>query len=522
MVIAIFLVVSYLLLCLSLRSVFLKAGEDPQKALIPGINFGTWCKIIGHNPKHAWWLLFPIVNIFIFAAMCIDLVKSFGKMSFADSVLAVVYPPLAFWLIGKDEKVKYLEPAYLKEKEFLQQMHLAHKKKDYAQITKLKATNKYARGTLREWAESIIFAVFAATFIRMFLIEAYVIPTPSMEGTLKVGDFLFVSKAHYGIRTPMTIMMLPLLHNRIPKLEMESYITKPSLSYHRLPAITTVKRNDPFVFNWPVGDSVYVTPTRSWTHFQTLTQADAARECKGLELIVRPLDKKDHYIKRCVGVGGDTLQIKDRILYVNGVEAQHPAHLQFLYQVNSTQTSINRKKLDSWGINVFDEYSKSGYYFLDAEQVTKVKSLGPDVTLTPFNNQDTKVFPHDPEFFPNWSFDNYGPIWIPAKGVTINLSRDNIALYSRIISVYEHNNLEVKDNRIFINGQEVSTYTFQQDYYWAMGDNRHNSEDSRAWGFVPFDHVVGKPLFIWFSLKNGSFSNGINWDRIFSSTNKMD
>lgn len=456
------------------------------------------------------------------AAMCIDLVKSFGKMSFWDSVLAVVYPPLAFWLIGNNDKINFIEPAYLKEREFLQQLHLAQKKKDHVLENKLRTTNKYARGTLREWTESIIFAVFAASFIRMFLIEAYVIPTPSMEGTLKVGDFLFVSKAHYGIRTPMTIMMLPLLHNRIPKIDRESYLSKPSLNYYRLPAITTVKRNDPFVFNWPVGDSVYVTPTRSWTHFQTLTQAEAAKECKGLDLIVRPLDKKDHYIKRCVGVAGDTIQIKDRILYVNGNEASHPAHLQYLYQVTSTQTPINRKKLDSWGINVFDEYSKSGYYFLDDEQVGKVKSMGADVNVSAFNNQDTKVFPHDPDHFSNWSFDNYGPIWIPAQGASVELSRKNIALYARIISVYENNTLEVKDGRIYINGQEATSYTFKQDYYWAMGDNRHNSEDSRAWGFVPFDHVVGKPLFIWFSLKNGSFSNGIQWKRLFTSTNKMD
>ncbi|MFZ1257389.1 MAG: S26 family signal peptidase, partial [Saprospiraceae bacterium] len=317
------------------------------------------------------------------------------------------------------------------------------------------------------------------------------------------------------------IAMIPLLHNRIPKLDIESYFTKPSLPYFRLPAITEVKRNDPFVFNWPVGDSVYVTPTRSWTAFQVKTQPDAARECQGLPLVVRPLDKKDHYIKRCVGIPGDSLQLIDRQLYINGKPAQNPEHMQYLYQVSSTTTSLNTKKLESWGINTKDPYFKSGYVFLDLDQYNKVKAMGQDVTVSPFSYPDKNTFPHDPEHFPNWNFDNFGPIWIPKKGVTVNIGIENIALFSRIISVYENNKLEINDKSIIINGTPTSQYTFKQDYYWAMGDNRHNSEDSRAWGFVPFDHVVGKPLFIWFSLKNGNFSEGINWKRIFTSTNKL-
>lgn len=500
--------------------IFKKTGIDPVKAWIPGINFAEWCKLIGRKSSHAWWLLFPIVNFFIYAAMCIDLVKSFGKMSFWDSVLSVVYTPLSFWLIGQNASLKYLEPAYLKEKEFLNELHLAQKSKDWSRIQKLKSTNKYSRSVLREWVESIIFAVFAAAFIRMFLIEAYVIPTPSMEGSLNVGDFLFVSKAHYGIRTPMTIAMIPLLHNRIPKFDVESYFKKPSLPYFRLPAITKVKRNDPFVFNWPVGDSVYVTPNRSWTHYQSLTQLEAAQECKGLPLIVRPLDKKDHYIKRCVAIPGDTLQVKDRQLYINGQPAQNPEHMKYGYQVMAKAGSLNWKKLDSWGISK-DQYSIRGLFFLDAKQYEKMKALGPDITIIPFPQTDSNPFPHDPVNFPNWNFDNYGPIWIPKQGVTVSIGMNNIALYARIISVYEHNAMEIKDGSIWINGKPETTYTFKQDYYWAMGDNRHNSEDSRAWGFVPFDHVVGKPLFIWFSLKNGNLSEGINWNRIFTSTNKM-
>ncbi len=501
-------------------NIFKKADVDSSRAWIPGINFAEWCKIIGRKPQHALWLLFPVVNIFILAAMCIDLVKSFGRMSFWDSFLSVVYPPLAFWIIGNQPEYKFIEPGYLKEKEFLNDLQAAQKAKDWSRVQKLKSTNKYARGVLREWVESIIFAVFAAAFIRMFLIEAYVIPTPSMEGTLNVGDFLFVSKAHYGIRTPMTIAMIPLLHNRIPRFDVESYFKKPSLPYFRLPALTTVKRNDPFVFNWPVGDSVYVTPNRSWTHFQTLTQPEAAEDCRGLPLIVRPLDKKDHYIKRCVAIAGDTLQIIDRQIYINGKVGQNPSHMKYGYQVISKSVTLNWKKLDSWGINK-DQYSLRGLFFLDAKQVEKMKSISPDINIIPFPQMDNNPFPHDKVNFPNWTFDNYGPIWIPQKGVTVPIDLKNIALYARIISVYENHKLEIKDNQIYIDDKSQSSYTFSQDYYWAMGDNRHNSEDSRAWGFVPFDHVVGKPLFIWFSLKNGNLSEGINWHRIFTSTNKM-
>lgn len=521
MSILIFLLISYVLLCFTLSILFKKVSVDATKAWIPGVNFAEWCKLIGRSPNHAWWLLFPIVNFFIFAAMCVDMVKSFGKMSFWDSALAVIYAPLAFWLIGSNKSINFIEPAFAKEKEFLDEMHEAQKRKDWARVQRIRNTNKYARGAIREWAESIIFAVFAAAFIRMFFIEAYVIPTPSMEGTLKVGDFLFVSKVHYGIRTPITVAMIPLLHNRIPKLDVESYFTKPSLPYFRLPAITAVKRNDPFVFNWPVGDSVYVTPNRSWTDFQVKTQVDAARECKGLPLIVRPLDKKDHYIKRCVAIPGDSLQIIDRQLYINGKMADNPEHMQYMYQVSSTSSNLSIKKLESWGVNTKDPYFKYGFLFLDEDQLTKIKAIGPDVTVTPYENPDKRCFPYDEIHFPNWSFNNYGPIWIPKKDVTIPISLENIAMYHRIINVYEHNNLEVRDQKIYINGQPSDTYTFKQDYYWAMGDNRHNSEDSRAWGFVPFDHVVGKPLFIWFSLKNGNFSDGINWNRIFTSTNKM-
>lgn len=514
----IFLIFLYLLLCAGLYLIFPKIGIEARKAWIPGVNFAEWCRAIGRSPSHALWLLFPIVNIFILAGMSVDLVRSFRKMNFSDSALAVICPPLSFALIAKNSQDKYVEPAYLKEKEFIHSLHEAHKQKDSVRYHRIRNQSPYTKSALREWVESIIFAVFAAAFLRMFVLEAYVIPTPSMEGSLKVGDFLLVSKVHYGIRMPMTIAMLPLLHNTIPVIGSESYLKKPSLKYRRLPKLVDIKRNDPFVFNWPVGDSVYLGKQRSWAAFQLKVSPYAADDCRGASLRVRPVDKKDHYIKRCVGLPGDSLQIINRQLFINGQKAQNPTHMQHAYLLKASQTSINLKKLGEWGINIYDPNIKSGLLYLDEEQVSKVKAMGTDIELIPLEMNDDQVFPPGQK---GWTFDNYGPIWIPKAGVTVNLTLENLAFFERIINVYEGNQLEVTDGKIKINGQETNSYTFKQNYYWAMGDNRRNSEDSRAWGFVPEDHIVGKPILIWFSLNNASLKDGINWKRIFTSPNKF-
>ncbi|MBK7466912.1 MAG: signal peptidase I [Saprospiraceae bacterium] len=521
MIVLLYIFIVYLLTCLTLSWVFKKAGVEAQKAWIPGVNFAEWCKLIGRKPSHAWWLLFPLVNIFIWTGMAIDLVRSFGKLSFMDSFWAVVFPPYIFNSIAKDPNVKYIEPAYQKEQEYINALHDAQKSKDNTKFNRIKANSPYKKSAMREWVESIVFAVFAAAFIRMFLIEAYVIPTPSMEGSLKVGDFLFVSKAHYGIRMPMTIFQLPLLHNTIPILGNESYIEKPSLSYTRLPAITNIQRNDPFVFNWPVGDSVYLTKERSWAAFQTKDPRVAA-EVKGSKLITRPLDKKDHYIKRCVAMPGDSLQIINRQLYINGAMGHNPEHMQFNYIIKGGNTStLNTKKLKSLGINLND-FTNYGVLSMDNKQVEGIKAMSPDLVLEIPQHYDQRgnTFPNDPTNFGNWSYDNFGPIWIPKAGSSTAINHQNIALYSRVIGVYEHNKLEVKADGIYINGSKADQYTFKQNYYWAMGDNRHNSEDSRSWGFVPEDHIVGKPLFIWFSLHNANLKDGVNWKRVFTSANK--
>ena len=330
---------------------FPKAGVDAIKGLIPGVNFVEWSKIIGQKPAHALWLLVPIVNIFIFAYMAVDMVRSFGKLEFKHTAAAVIYAPAAFFRIATNPADKYLGPTITKEAEYAQNLVDAKASGDAYKLKQLEEKNPYKKTAAREWVESIVFAVFAASFIRMFLIEAYVIPTPSMEGSLNVGDFLFVSKAHYGIRMPMTVAMLPLLHNQIPIVNKESYLKSPSLPYKRLPALEKIEAGKPIVFNWPVGDSVYITSSRSYFVSQIDRQPeymDQDRELsakvKNKDFVVRPIDKKDHYIKRCVAGPGDSLQIKDKQIYLNGKAVVNPKHLKYLYHiVLPSNVSINYK-----------------------------------------------------------------------------------------------------------------------------------------------------------------------------------
>ncbi|MEZ4983805.1 MAG: signal peptidase I [Saprospiraceae bacterium] len=535
------MIIGYVLTSLTLYKVFEKAGVAGWKALVPGLNFYEWSQIVGRSGWYAIWMLVPIVNVFIYAGLAVDMVRSFGKYTFLDSFMAVVLTPISFYLLGQQEEPPYLGPTLPKEKAYAQQIMDAQKAGNRRLVEKLVNDNPYKKGTTREWAEAIVFAVFAAALIRLFLIEAYVIPTSSMEGSLMVGDFLFVSKAHYGIRTPKTVAMIPLLHNTIPKIGGESYWEKPNLTPKRLPALEKIEHNSPVVFNLPAGDSVYIFPDRTWTiddvRYGMVRDAnpnyERAIKAGKVKLVTRPMDKRDHYIKRCIGLPGDTLQIIDRQVYIDGKAAKNPTNMQFLYLVQFPDGNINERNFSDWGISAEDNMKDSRapnvrYMFLSEEQKQKVQGMDSNILIEPYQfptdrakgyNPD-RLFPHDSQHFGEWTVDNYGPIWIPKKGVTIPISMDNINMFRRIISVYEENDLQIKGGKIFINGAEASSYTFKMDYYWMMGDNRHNSEDSRVWGFVPEDHVVGKPLFIWFSLKEGSLGKGVNWKRVFTSADR--
>ncbi len=540
MQVLLFLIVLYILLTLSMVRLFEKAGIPGWKAYVPGLAAVEWCKLVGRRPIYAAWLLFPIVNIFIYAGLCIDLARSFGKHSFWHAALAVIYAPVLFFLIGRDPAARYNGPILEQERAFHQQYAEAKAKGDKAALRKLEANNIFKKSPLREWVEAIIFAVFAAAFIRMFLIEAFVIPTSSMEGSLKVGDYLFVSKAHYGIRTPMTVLQFPLVHNRFSQqaeglLARESYLREPSLPYFRLPALEKIDHNEPVVFNFPAGDSVIITPGRTYDIYQWRREMELLRRLNRPlpptpPVVARPIDKKDHYIKRCIGLPGDSLLIRNGQVYLNGKPAVNPRHLQFAYYLQSPSGMLNLRKLEEIGVNLNDaipvELSNGEvrrYYNLDSAQVATIKSWGSDIAIERFEPglRPGYVFPNDARQYGDWTVDNFGPIYIPKKGATVALTPASLPFYERIIRVYEGHRLEMRGDTCYIDGKPSSTYTFGQNYYWMMGDNRHNSEDSRIWGYVPEDHIVGKPLFIFFSTKNANLRQGINWNRLFRSAHQM-
>ncbi|MBL7929831.1 MAG: signal peptidase I [Bacteroidia bacterium] len=342
----------------------------------------------------------------------------------------------------------------------------------------------------REWIDAIVFAVIAATLIRTFLIEAFTIPTPSMEKSLLVGDFLFVSKINYGARTPITPLAFPFAHQEMPIIGGKAYSEWIKLPYYRLPGFSKIKNDDIVVFNYPMEDD-------------------------------RPIDKQTHYIKRCIGIPGDTLNIKNQMVFINGKAAKMPEEGMFIYEITTDGSSLNAMTLSKMGINEGGPGFMPGQYryFLTDEMAEKIKSFANVKSVTriaqPEGLYEDFIFPHDPKL--QWNLDNYGPVYIPKKGSTVKLDSMNIAIYRRAITKYENNELKEENGKFFINGKETDEYTFKQDYFWMMGDNRHNSADSRFWGFVPEDHIVGKAVFIWMSWdKNGSFLSKIRWKRLFN------
>lgn len=379
---------------------------------------------------------------------------------------------------------------------------------------------------LLEWLDAIIYAVIVVTFINMFFIQSFVIPTSSMEKTLMTGDYLFVGKLAYGPKVAERPLSIPFVHNALPNGS-KSYSDLIKIDYRRLAGFSEVKRDDNVVFGFPHGDTVLrKCPTDDYYTHVRLNGREYTEKMYG-PLTVRPVDKKDNYVKRCVAIAGDTLQIKDGQVYVNGVPQESYPGIQNTYTVVTNGTSINSKLLDDMDVNP-NEYwfdaALPGYRSIplnkvNAEKVSKlgnVVSVEQNIDSFPPDYPDSYllIFPFSRDF--QWTRDNYGPLYIPAKDATVEINLTNLPLYRRIISVYEKNTLEVKDGKIFINGEVAESYTFQQDYYFMMGDNRHNSLDSRYWGFVPEDHIVGKPRVIWFSSdKNKPFPRNIRWNRLF-------
>ena len=504
------------------------AGYQAWQAAIPVYNAVILMKIIN---RPLWWvilLFIPTINLILFSVIWVEILRSFGKNSVKDTLLGLVTFGLYIYALNYSDNPKHISDRSLRPKT-----------------------------GFGETVSSILFAIVAATIVHNYIMQPYIIPTGSLEKSLLIGDFLFVSKFHYGARAPMTAVSVPMVHDTIPVLKTKSYLKKPQLPYFRFPALQKIKRNDIVVFSWP---------------------ADTVRQFFVREKRVdKPIDKKSNYVKRCVGIPVDTLEIIDGFIHTNGIKNVLPERAEVQYTFNAyAKKGVSSRKLLAEGFEDFnrtykiENITESSYQQLipyivgrkgntveNFSVITEsrglptdlIRSLGLRVSETLEANKQltltlkeaavlkkiswidsvkqriNSVKVPNESFFPNkipydWNEDNFGPLIIPQKGTTVDLTRKNLPLYKKIIQEYEGNELEVTPTEIKINGKLASQYTFKKDYYWMMGDNRHKSEDSRFWGFVPDDHIVGKPVFIWFSIKgiNDGIKNwSVRWDRVFTT-----
>ncbi|WP_067033288.1 signal peptidase I [Allomuricauda sp. CP2A] len=537
----IFILIIQVIHFLGTWKLYIKAGRKAWEAAIPIYNGVVLMKIIN---RPWWWVLLlfiPIINLLMIPVVWVETIRSFGKNTLLDTWLVILTLGLYTYYINYAEDVTYIEDRSLKP-----------------------------QTGLGEWVSSIVFAIVAATLVHTYFIQPYVIPTGSLERTLRVGDFLFVSKFHYGARVPMTTLAAPMVHDTLPIFKTRSYladvdpetyktswINKLQLPYMRLPGFERVKKNDIVVFSLP-SDTLY-------------------QFFKAQKAVIKPIDKKSNYVKRCVGTPGDSLAVIDGYVHINGTrlklsdrakpmydyeiyakngvssrlleevdasdylrtyisgalnQSQYNALAPYVLGANRTPDGKIELLADEDGIpidvirqlrlSLTEEKPRSRIANMTDEMVAKLRensTIDSVVKTEEPKGMYAGAFPQKPNLYP-WNNDNFGPIYIPEAGATVDINYKTIPLYKKIIRDYEHNDVKVSGQKVFINGKEANSYTFKQDYYWMMGDNRDHSEDSRTWGYVPADHIVGKPVFLWMSFDN--FNKGITnwrprWERVFTT-----
>ena len=506
----------------------MKAGRKAWKAAVPVYNGIVLMQII-NRPK--WWviLLFvPVVNLLMFPVIWIETIRTFGFYKKLESFLVIATLGLYIFYINYNTDAEYNAERSIKP-----------------------------RSELGEWVSSIAFAIIAATLVHTYFMQPFTIPTSSLEKSLLVGDYLFVSKFHYGARVPSTVIAAPMVHDSLPFTGTASYLKKPQLPYTRLPGLQKIKNNDIVCFNWPA-DSL----------------ATMWGDTSG-KFTYKPVDKKTNYVKRSVGIAGDSLEMRNGYFFINGKKNELPyrAKLQFYYTfeckqpisqstypkflLNKERTGVYKILSEYWNNDKVQEAIKKNGNLskigedslytevaggvnpqfaqrlkminvdhkininLTEEEVIRLEKYPLTVSVKKINHSpDNAIFPHVKKL--GWSQDNFGPIYIPKKGATVKLDSESIPFYKQIIKNYESNDLVINGEDIFINGEKTDSYTFKQDYFYLIGDNRHNSLDARYWGYVPFDHVLGKPVMIWFSWDANAPSftaklKSIRWNRMFTT-----